>query len=540
MEAGMVFMGSMSRVNRSRLAWFAALVAVAALIAWLLWPRDESPDAAPRRAMPVVADAKARADRRRDVAATSTNAPGAEEAAARPEVSSARRLTVIVLRADGVAAVGASVRIDSAPDPVIRADERGRAAVPVPDGDVFVLAWTKDEAGRGHASCDGTSAATLTVRLGSSVPVRGRVVEVGGRPIAGAEVHAFVQGFYGVAGHMLDMQTTSAADGSFEMPSLPKDGVDASTVGVYVEASAAGFPKDGVVLKSAELAHSDVVVELAKPAVLSGRFLDAAGAPVAGEIVSTATAGQGETQSGADGRFELTLPRRPSVQIVALPRRLRRSWKPDDPPGWGAARSLGPVRGDAGDKDLGDIVLAEGASVEGVVVDAAGRPIVGCIVCVHLEGEYLASTTTDAAGRFTLIHVGDQPHAVTAVADDGSKGSGAGRSAAVVGVRGGAAPLRIVVNGAGTALLRFVDAATRAPITTKRADLEFGEPGVEGLSSYGWTGSEMDAVRFEPKRAGRFDLTLEIEDFEPVHVGVIEVFADRETVVDVQFRRKAK
>lgn len=101
-----------------------------------------------------------------------------------------------------------------------------------------------------------------------------------------------------------------------------------------------------------------------------------------------------EQRTSADGRFELTgLPLGPlTVEIESE--------------GWAILRN-DPVEIEAGAfADLGTLVLADGADLEGVVNDTDGHPVQGAEVSLigqeFLSQRSLARTRSDAAGRFEL------------------------------------------------------------------------------------------------------------------------------------------
>jgi len=59
-------------------------------------------------------------------------------------------------------------------------------------------------------------------------------------------------------------------------------------------------------------------------------------------------------------------------------------------------------------RDLGDIVLATGATLRGRYVDAKGAPVPNArvvLVCRELESGFLGERKSDAEGRFTFDHV---------------------------------------------------------------------------------------------------------------------------------------
>jgi hypothetical protein len=92
---------------------------------------------------------------------------------------------------------------------------------------------------------------------------------------------------------------------------------------------------------------------------------------------------------------------------------------------------------------------------------------------------------------------------------------------------------------ARTVLLAFVDPETRTALPLQHAELftraagaaEFGQPMT-------WTGGPFKDVRFEPAKAGRYDLLVKVPGYEPFRA-TVDVTEDEELKVDVPLRKKA-
>jgi hypothetical protein len=92
---------------------------------------------------------------------------------------------------------------------------------------------------------------------------------------------------------------------------------------------------------------------------------------------------------------------------------------------------------------------------------------------------------------------------------------------------------------ARTVLLAFVDPGTHAPMPLQHAELftrpagaaDFGEPQT-------WTGGPFKDIRFEPRKAGRYDLLVKVPGCEPFTT-TVDVTEDDELEVDVPLRKKA-
>lgn len=130
-------------------------------------------------------------------------------------------------------------------------------------------------------------------------------------------------------------------------------------------------------------------------AVITGTARTAAGASVAAAWVSARAADVGDflpgafARSGDDGVYHLTGLRGGTYELEATAR------------GYADASSRAPVSVAPGGVATADVVFPESGAVAGVVVDPAGRPVVG--VQVAAGGRWLdAATTTGDDGAFRL------------------------------------------------------------------------------------------------------------------------------------------
>src|SRR5688572_29957074 len=154
----------------------------------------------------------------------------------------------------------------------------------------------------------------------------------------------------------------------------------------------------------------------ARAAAVSGRVLDAAGAPVAGakvvweayrsddetlvdETAGTTPAPIGETVTDAEGRFKVVLDK-PGVEVA-----LRIL------PGALAGALLGGPYDSTEDAALGDVELPAAEKVSGRVTDDAGKPVAGAKIRAYgglpFEEEDVtlyADATTGADGSFTIAN----------------------------------------------------------------------------------------------------------------------------------------
>jgi uncharacterized GH25 family protein len=148
---------------------------------------------------------------------------------------------------------------------------------------------------------------------------------------------------------------------------------------------------------------------------LRGRIVDQRGAAVAGADVHVGPKDDPDAlrsrarraTTAADGSFELR-----ALDDVAYVLTARAT---------GLRTVVQEVRADA--KDL-RVVLRDGLSIEGVLVDAAGAPIAGRVVLVHRRHHPLPTTEvrakTDAAGRFVLAGLDEGRTLIEVEGDDRS------------------------------------------------------------------------------------------------------------------------
>jgi hypothetical protein len=462
----------------------------------------------------------------------------AAEASEAPEAT----LDVEVLGPNGLPAAGADVALlnplaqhlpESGGVEVARAktDEDGRAQFVPGRRLVRVFAWRGAEAGASEKLDVGAESSRTVVRLEAAVPVKGRVVEaVGERPVGGVQVRFVARPWlgdeFGIA-----LETTSANDGTFALPSLPLAGFEGQRAGSFaIEARAAAWPSARIEVTADLLRAGEVVVRLDRGAFLRGRILGPTSARGNAGYEIRLADGRATTTSQADGRFELPLPRE-GGPVVALTSTVTY--------GAGAARLLGRFRGDAGDIDLGDVTLSAGGRVAGTVVDVFGTAFKAATVSLSLEDVTVASVATDADGRFELSSVGDDPHELLAVEAPGENAWSGRRHATVQGVRGGASELRVVLTGALSVHVKFVAETDRSVVVVPEARLVAQETrGERRRYGWSWAGARIDSVRFDVERPGPHDVTIEIPGYESATISGVEVSAEQETPVEFVFRKK--
>jgi len=466
-------------------------------------------------------------------------------------------LDVAVFGADGLAAPGATVllldpfaqhsgtprRVEIARK---KSDETGHAKFDAASRMTRVYAWRDAEAGATDKFVPSDTRDHVAVRMSAAIQVKGRVVESGGAAVAGAAVRfvarAWFDDSFGVA-----LQTTSDANGQFELPPIPAAAFDSMPVGAAaIDASAKGWPTTTVPVTAEALRAGEIVVRLERGAFVRGRFLRPNGDPVGLEEVRLAD-GRSVARSGSDGTFELPLPRSGGLVVArAVPMQFDVSDSAGRPAGktavtfgFGAAKLLGRFRGDAGDVDLGDVRLAAGQAIKGRVVDLDEKPVKAADVALSLAGVSVAATQTDDDGKFEIDGVGDDPHDLVATEAPGENAWSGRRHASISDVRGGATDLRIVITGALSVVVKFLAMADNSPVVVPEAKIRADAVGATPRA-YGWTwaGGGISTVRFEVENAGSYTATVELPGYEPATTEAFDVSAEREIQINVLFRKK--
>jgi protocatechuate 3,4-dioxygenase beta subunit len=222
--------------------------------------------------------------------------------------------------------------------------------------------------------------------------LRGRVVDGEGEPVAGAEIHGEMTSFPSIVRDLLDGERGQAplavtdARGEFSAGGF----VPAEPLMVRAELDGA-TSEERLTLAAPEPVPVELV--LIPPARIAGTVVDADGRPVAGASVAPSNMSTGQqshfrwARADTDGRFEVTVAEPGRAILVANAR--------------GHARSE-PVEIEVtGGQRVEDLTLAlrRGHTLEGRVVDPAGRPIEGVELSASPGSEVV---WTDADGRFAI------------------------------------------------------------------------------------------------------------------------------------------
>jgi hypothetical protein len=286
--------------------------------------------------------------------------------------------------------------------------------------------------------------------------ISGRVVDLDGRPVAGASVWTGDR-------NQVTARARTAADGRFHLNSVSAE--RAATVWAEDEEKelAREHFEDVRVFAGRDIDLGDVTLV---PGVrLVGRFVDKEGRPVAGAeatiqswhlILGHTITPNGDkwTVRGDDqGRFRT--PALPSGMVDFTARAA------------GKARcNLGRhVEPGQGTVDLGDVHFDDEQPITGVVVDQDGQPVAGATMVVDGDRDHPAST--DEKGRFS-VHDAATKSTWIYLDARGYFDPTLGRIHELKGQRSG---LRFVLQKAFTVEGSVVDADTGAPVAIERMQL---------------------------------------------------------------------
>ncbi|MCP3961472.1 MAG: hypothetical protein GY719_26810 [bacterium] len=262
-----------------------------------------------------------------------------------------------------------------------------------------------------------------TVVLPPGVTVEGRVVDSGGQPLAGVEIHATEPSKMSLpaAYQRLVLARTApdavtAVDGHFAVKNrragerldlnVAREGYVPQTV-------------SGVVAPPEE----PLSVVLQPASRVTGRVVDEDGDPIAEAALQARPEGLGgsggarfssfnRARSGEDGRFELLDVEPGKVTVVAEAQGFQRT-------------QISGLEAPAGGELSGvELVLSAGVTISGVVLDADSEPVRGARVSVSATGgpgrPIVFIEIADGDGRFELTGIGLGPLTVTAEDDSGS------------------------------------------------------------------------------------------------------------------------
>jgi hypothetical protein len=217
----------------------------------------------------------------------------------------------------------------------------------------------------------------------------GRVVDLQGRPVPGAEV-------WGEALRKEAGRVRADAEGRFRLGPIGED----KAVDVWFEGEGLARERREGVHVFGGRDHDLGTLTLVPGTRVAGRVVDAGGRPIPGAKVAievyrrvlghTIDSNQRrwEVSSDAEGRFRTaSLPPGEGQFGLASPGKVRTRLDRRIMPG-------------AAELDLGDVEMEDEVPIRGVVVDQDGKP--ASRVEVMADYDYENTTTTDETGRFTL------------------------------------------------------------------------------------------------------------------------------------------
>ncbi len=253
-----------------------------------------------------------------------------------------------------------------------------------------------------------TGTLAVTLRLADGAAVAGLVLDPRGNPVSGARVQfgrledeppRIVDGITREAPPPVDRLTRD--DGRFEADELP-----AGRLLVRVRAPECSPSWNDVELPPGQT--TDLTLELPASATVGGTVRDGAGRPVAGAVIVTPwhdDFGPHDVMTAEDGTFAVRdVPVRMAFELaVVAPEQVR------------IAREF---ELSAGESRAWDPVLAASAAFPLRIVDSAGRPAGQHLVRAQVAGigplgGWSELVSTDADGRASLRHCGEQPMTLT-------------------------------------------------------------------------------------------------------------------------------
>lgn len=255
----------------------------------------------------------------------------------------------------------------------------------------------------------------VTLKADKGVSVRGKVLDVEGKPVENAMVVMAERGEPATSDALGLFEREGLAPGEFVIWAVHPNGAETEHVKVTAPAR-------------------DVVLKFAATPWVAGRVVDKGGKPI-----TTFTANL-EKFTAADGRFKVQAPAK-SLDVEAE--------------GY-TTHYLSVAEG-----DVGDVVLAQSDFIEGDVVDPDGKPMGGVTVMTSF-GQ--SEVVTDARGRFKIEIV--FPEDTTELI--ASRGAFSGRTPAKVGsaahivLRRGTLVLGRVVDASGKGVTTLVSATSKS------------------------------------------------------------------------------
>ena len=324
------------------------------------------------------------------------------------------RVTQLELRLDPALTVTGRVLSAKTGTPVPDAHVRASSATVTSDASgSFVLKGLLDEeylisvTAEGFSETTAGAAPTLpseawTFLLDEEACVRGRVLDADGRPVAGARVHAGYRGkpedVFAVFAKSWQKHAPTDSRGTYRLTGLPPF-TDYCLLAT-VEGKLAFTCVEGISLESGE--RKTVDLQLSRGGAIRGQVRSSANSRLTDITVrvSAAAISEGWTFPALHGFVHPVLSVDPSgkFEILNVSPHAYRIHVTSERQG---EVELDDVEVEEGSERRLDIVLEEGFSVSGRVVDAAAKPVEGATVTVS-GGVETRNATSDEKGLFTV------------------------------------------------------------------------------------------------------------------------------------------
>jgi protocatechuate 3,4-dioxygenase beta subunit len=305
----------------------------------------------------------------------------------------------------------------------------GTYSLTLPPGNGYYLSFTNGFLAQfSPRTLDPAQARLYTVRSGRTTRVNerllapatvsGRLVDESGTPVAGARVQVDMINTLGTASTSTDMA------GRYTISTLPPGPVtvaftapDGTTQWAYQKATSADADRFTLALGTVTIVNDSILPYL-RPGRIAGRVTTATGQPAPGigvAVVDRATVAEWDTITAADGTYSVTLPPGNGYYIGFTNGSLTQF----SPQALDSAQArLYTVT--SGITTVVDEQLLVPATVSGRLVDESGTPVAGARVQVDMINTLgTASTSTDAAGRYTIATLPPGPVTVAFTAPDG-------------------------------------------------------------------------------------------------------------------------
>jgi len=256
---------------------------------------------------------------------------------------------------------------------------------------------------RAHDEVAGEEPEQVAVEEGAALPIRGRVLDEEGRPVAGSRVRLYRRDSRWEHRHPVVVETTAGPDGAFRLVAALKTPTMAQSRGLPPYVLVADHPGKAVgwatIPMNAAAFESDLVLTPATERAV--HVADADGRPVSGARVTVSILGD---PSSSDARFREVLELRPEDGPLAADTdgegRAAFSQLPKTY-AWFVATKPGFAESFAASRKLDVIRLTPGARLSGRVTGPDGKPVSGVKVVLFTGFMWdFEHARTDVDGRY--------------------------------------------------------------------------------------------------------------------------------------------